>query len=215
MDFWELTGVSLGYALLLVALFTTVIVGSLHIARDALLSDYPPAIQERYGEQSARGRRTAAAAGLLNLAVFIAVPVAGVLDLRGRADGSLGFWPPFALGTVCFLALVLFDLVVLDWWLFCRVQPRFMVLPGTEGMPEYRDYAFHVRVLAPRPVPWPLVAIPGYGVAVGVTSLPLSLGALQCTGFLRHCSLLRHCAAPQSSPRSAPRHAHAPRSSRC
>ncbi|MEU5643825.1 hypothetical protein [Streptomyces milbemycinicus] len=64
MDFSELTGVSLGYALLLVALFTTVIVGSLHIARDALLSDYPPAIQERYGEQSERGRRTAAAAGL-------------------------------------------------------------------------------------------------------------------------------------------------------
>ncbi|MDW6058501.1 hypothetical protein SAZ11_11010 [Streptomyces sp. FXJ1.4098] len=77
--------------------------------------------------------------------------------------------------------------MVLDWRLFCRVQPRFMVLPGTEGMPEYRDYAFHVRVLAPRPVPWPLVAIPGYGVAVG--------------------------AAPQSSPRSAPGHAHVPPSS--
>ncbi|MDW6063054.1 hypothetical protein SAZ11_39885 [Streptomyces sp. FXJ1.4098] len=37
---------------------------------------------------------------------------------------------------------------------------------------------------------------------------PLSLGALQRAGFPRHCSLLRRCAAPQSSPRSAPRHAH-------
>ncbi|WP_257232457.1 hypothetical protein [Streptomyces sp. Rer75] len=37
-------------------------------------------------------------------------------------------------------------------------------------MPEYRDYAFHWRVLVPRPVPWPLLAIPGYGVAVGAVS---------------------------------------------
>ncbi|MER7790450.1 hypothetical protein [Streptomyces sp. NPDC097640] len=170
MDIWELTGVSLGCALLLVALFTVVIVGSLLVARDALLPDYPPAIQERYGERSARGRRTAAAAGLLNLAVFTAVPLLGVLELHDRADGPLGFWPPFVLGTVSFLALVLFDLVVLDWCLFCLVQPRFMVLPGTEGMPEYRDFAFHARVLVPRPVPWPLVAIPGFGVAVGAVA---------------------------------------------
>ncbi|MES4904128.1 MULTISPECIES: hypothetical protein [unclassified Streptomyces] len=39
-----------------------------------------------------------------------------------------------------------------------------------------RDYACHVRVLTPRPVPWPLVAIPGYGAAVGaVTSLAEAL----------------------------------------
>ncbi|MEU8824647.1 hypothetical protein [Streptomyces sp. NPDC048636] len=72
-----------------------------------------------------------------------------------------------ALGAVYFLSLTLFDLLVLDWWLFCTVQPRFMVLPGTEGMPEYRDFGFLARVLVPRPVPWPLLTIPAYGAAVG------------------------------------------------
>ncbi|MFD0337243.1 hypothetical protein ACFVH0_00855 [Streptomyces sp. NPDC127117] len=170
MGFWELIGVSVRYASVLVALFTAVVLGSFLVARDALLSDYPAAIQQRYGQQSARGRRTATAAGLLNLLVFIAVPVFGVVGLRDRVDGPLGFWPPFGLGTVGFLTLVVFDLLVLDWWLFCVVQPRFMVLPGTEGMPEYRDFAFHVRVLVPRPVPWPLLAIPGYGVVVGAVA---------------------------------------------
>ncbi|MFB7629906.1 hypothetical protein ACFC0M_03000 [Streptomyces sp. NPDC056149] len=160
----------MGYALVLAALFTLVVIGSLLVARDALLSDYPPAIRERYGEQSTRGRRTATVAGLLNLLLFVAVPVAGVLDLQGRVDGRLGFVPPFALGTVGFLALTLFDLLVIDWLLFCTVRPRFMTLPGTEGMPEYRDLAFHARVLVPRPVPWPLLAIPGYGVLVGGTA---------------------------------------------
>ncbi|MFC7908208.1 hypothetical protein [Streptomyces nigra] len=170
MGFWELAGVSVRYASVLVVLFSAVVLGSLLVARDALLSDYPQAIQERYGRQSVRGKRTAAVAGLLNLLVFTAVPVFGVLGLHGRVEGSLGFWPPFGLGVICFLLLVVFDLVVLDWWLFCVVQPRFMVLPGTEGMREYRDFAFHVRVLAPRPVPWPLLAIPGYGAVVGAVA---------------------------------------------
>jgi len=36
-----------------------------------------------------------------------------------------------------------FDLLVLDWLLFCTIQPRFMALPGTEGMAAYGDYGFH------------------------------------------------------------------------
>ncbi|MCE4946249.1 MULTISPECIES: hypothetical protein [Streptomyces] len=167
MGFTVIARVSMGYALVLVSLFTLVVIGSLFVARDALLSDYPPAIRERYGTQSARGRRTAAVAGLLNLALFIAVPVVGVLDLHDRTEGRLGFLPPFVLGATGFLALTLFDLLVIDWLLFCTVRPRFMVLPGTEGMPEYRDLAFHAKVLVPRPVPWPLLAVPGYGALVG------------------------------------------------
>ncbi|MFF2060255.1 hypothetical protein ACFVWZ_00390 [Streptomyces sp. NPDC058200] len=37
-------------------------------------------------------------------------------------------------------------------------------------MSEYRDFGFHVRVLVPRPVPWPVVVIPGYGVTVGAVA---------------------------------------------
>ncbi|MFF3762497.1 hypothetical protein ACFYYR_00140 [Streptomyces sp. NPDC001922] len=167
MEWSEIARVSLSYAVVLTGLATVVILGSLLVARDALLSDYPPAIQERYGEQSARGKQTAAVAGVLNLLVFVGVPVAGVLDLHARTDEPLGFWPPFVLGVTAFLALILFDLLVIDWLLFCTVRPRFMVLPGTEGMAEYRDLAFHAKVLVPRPVPWPLIAIPVYGAVVG------------------------------------------------
>lgn len=40
------------------------------------------------------------------------------------------------------------DLVVLDWLVFLTLQPRFVVLPGTEGMEGYRDLQFHVRGFA-------------------------------------------------------------------
>jgi hypothetical protein len=39
----------------------------------------------------------------------------------------------------------LVDLLVLDWLIFVTIQPRIIVLPGTEGMEGYRDYGFHFR----------------------------------------------------------------------
>ncbi len=34
-------------------------------------------------------------------------------------------------------------------------------------MSEYRDKMFHLEVLAPKPIPCPLLMTPGYGLAVG------------------------------------------------
>src|ERR1044072_4399205 len=103
MSWSELMAVSLGYAIALTALFTAVIVGGLLVARDALLDGCPPAIRERHGPQSTRGRRTAGVMGLLNALLFVTVPGVGVRDLHGRAEGTLGFWPAFVLGGVAFL----------------------------------------------------------------------------------------------------------------
>jgi hypothetical protein len=35
------------------------------------------------------------------------------------------------------------DLVLLDWLMFCKIQPNFMVLKGTRGHPQYKNYLFH------------------------------------------------------------------------
>jgi len=37
----------------------------------------------------------------------------------------------------------LFDLLVFDWLIFCKINPRFMILPGTKGNPAYQDYRYH------------------------------------------------------------------------
>jgi tetrahydromethanopterin S-methyltransferase subunit B len=39
----------------------------------------------------------------------------------------------------------LFDLLIADWLVFVKIQPKAIVLPGTEGMAGYKDYAFHFR----------------------------------------------------------------------
>jgi hypothetical protein len=163
----DLLPVVLPSAALLCALFGAVVLGGLLIARDALVPDYPPAIRERYGPRSALGTRVARLMGAANAVLFAAVPVAGMLLLRERTGAELGFWPGFWFGVIVFAALNLFDLLVLDWWLFCTVRPRILVLPGTEGMAEYGDRAFHARVL------WPgvLIAVPGYGALIGAATV--------------------------------------------
>ncbi|MDH3734751.1 MAG: hypothetical protein OEU54_14585 [Gemmatimonadota bacterium] len=37
----------------------------------------------------------------------------------------------------------LVDLLILDWLILVRIQPGFVVLPGTEGLAGYDDYRFH------------------------------------------------------------------------
>lgn len=36
-----------------------------------------------------------------------------------------------------------FDLVILDWLIFCFINPRYLIIKETEGMKEYKDYVFH------------------------------------------------------------------------
>jgi hypothetical protein len=150
--------------------FAALLVIGTHLAPDAMIQDYPPAIQARHGPKSERGRRVSNVMGVIMAALFLAVCIASTLHLatlNPTAAGGTGFWDGFWFGVAFMVTVDVIDLVVFDWLVFCTIRPRFAVVPGTEGMPEYRDYLFHLRVLVPRPVPWPLVLIPAFGVIVG------------------------------------------------
>lgn len=122
-------------------------VATLIIARiDAvmLLNDYPPDIRLKYGPMSAATRRRASLAGLPLLASLLAVIVFALLQLR-RIAGELTPLNTFIALVVMLELWNLADLLVLDWAILLGLKPAFMILPGTEGMPGYRDYAFHWR----------------------------------------------------------------------
>jgi hypothetical protein len=78
---------------------------------------------------------------LLFIPVFI-IPIVGLFHLWTEI-GSVSFLPAFAFSGITLLVFNLFDLLILDWLFFCTIQPRSMVLPGTEGMAGYRNYRFH------------------------------------------------------------------------
>lgn len=111
---------------------------------EMILNDYPPDIRAKYGEMSERTRKQANLASLPLLVVLGLVVVLGLSQLRSLY-GELTFLNTFIVSVVIFQIWNLLDLVLLDWFLLMVLKPRFMILPGTEGMAGYKDYAFHFR----------------------------------------------------------------------
>lgn len=83
------------------------------------------------------------------------------------AARDLSFTSAFAFFTVMFGTFNVFDWLVIDCALV-HWQPRFFVLPGTEGMAGYRDHGFHFRGFL---LGIPLVAVASALAAAGLLML--------------------------------------------
>jgi hypothetical protein len=74
--------------------------------------------------------------------------VAAMTHIRATTGDDLGFGGAFVVAAVVLLTFNLFDLLVIDWLIFVWLRPAFVVLSGTEGMPEYGDKQFHAVAFA-------------------------------------------------------------------
>jgi len=129
-----------GLVLSLVLTILTAISGA--IALDMFVDDYPPDIKQKYGPMSPRAARLRPYIATLLFITILVVPTIGLFALQAEI-ASVPFLPALVFSGIALLMFNTFDLIILDWLFFCTIQPRSMVLPGTEGMAAYRDYRFH------------------------------------------------------------------------
>lgn len=169
MQWSAVLGYGVGYGLVLSVAFTAAVFAGAAVSRDFLLDDYPPEIRRRYGKpKSARGRRVAVGFGVVVWGLCgLPVMIAAMAGLDGALDGGLEFLPAALCAALVFATLAVWDLVVLDWVVFAGLRPRLLVLPGTEGMAEYRDLRFHLGAALKGA---PLIVVVGL-VAGGVSAL--------------------------------------------
>jgi len=106
-----------------------------------MMQDYPPEITADIPPQTAEEKRSGMRFGLPFLLVLMGFPL--VFGLVNRFSGGTGFAVNWLAVFTLMLSFNLVDLVILDWMIFCFLTPRFMVLPGTEGHPGYKNYFFH------------------------------------------------------------------------
>ena len=111
---------------------------------EMILNDYPPDIRAKFGPMSEKTRKQASLASFPLLVTLGLIVVLGLGQLR-NITGELTFLDTFIVSVVIFQLWNLIDLVFLDWFLLMTLKPRFMILPGTEGMAGYSDYGFHFR----------------------------------------------------------------------
>ena len=108
------------------------------------LGDYPPDIQAVVGEVEIPDVQITIS-GLVFITAGVVMLIRSYKRLAREYRGELGFVKAFTLLFMIGLVFSLFDLVVLDWLVFCTIQPDFIILPGTGGMAGYHDYTFHAR----------------------------------------------------------------------
>lgn len=145
MEWSTVVAYGVGYGLALSVAFTVALFAGAAASRDFLLNDYPEPIQERYGRpKSARGRRVAVAFAVVVWGVCgVPLLTAAMVGLDGALEDGLDFRSAAVCAGLVMLTLSLWDLFVVDWAVFAGLRPRLLVLPGTEGMEEYRDLRFH------------------------------------------------------------------------
>ena len=130
------------YGLVLSLVLTILLVISGAIALDMFVNDYPPDIKQKYGPMSPRTARLRPYIASLLFITILVIPIIGLFALQAELL-AVPFLPALVFSGITLLVFNIFDLLILDWLFFCTIQPRSMVLPGTEGTAGYRDYRFH------------------------------------------------------------------------
>ena len=130
------------YGLVLSVVLTILTVISGAIALDMFVDDYPPEIRQKYGPMSPRAARLRPFVAALLFLTILGIPIVGLFGLQTQFL-TVSFLSALVFASIVILVFNVFDLLILDWLFFCTIQPRSMVLPGTEGMAGYRDYRFH------------------------------------------------------------------------
>jgi len=109
------------------------------------LQDFPKDLRDRLPPKTPAERRMSLWLGVPFLILLVAVPTWSAWAVK-REHAPDVTWATLALqafGVAMIFNLV--DLLILDWLLVCAITPRFIVLPGTEGMAGYKDYWHHFR----------------------------------------------------------------------
>ena len=145
MPLWAIISHALIYGVILSAVLFPLTMGLVWINPEIMLKDYPPDIQAKYGPMSDRSKRQRIPVAIFFVAVLFGIITQSFTGVRTNTGDDIPFLAAFVHLFVMFSIFNLLDWLVLDWLIVVTIRPRFMILPGTEGLAGYADYGFHFR----------------------------------------------------------------------
>ena len=161
---------ALAFGLVLSVVLGALLLVVVRVNAEIMLNDYPPDIKAKWGPMTERTKRQRVFVSGIFLIAIVAVIAWSLATLPAFVSGDMTFASAFVYFAVMFGAFNAFDWLVIDCGLVYW-QPRFAVLPGTEGSAGYRDYWFHFKGFL---IGIPVVLI-GSTVAAGLVSIILRL----------------------------------------
>ena len=145
MPLWPIITHALTYGVILSGVLFTLLLGLVRINPEIMLKDYPPDIQAKYGPMSDRSKRQRIPVAIFFVVVLFGIVVQSFMGVRTYTGDDLPFLAAFVHLFVMFSLFNLLDWLILDWLIVVTIRPRFIILPGTEGLAGYTDYGFHFR----------------------------------------------------------------------
>lgn len=126
-------------------LFTLAILPAQYKDPINMIMSYPPKIIQRVEElPQYKGTIKQREKAHISKKIFGLIFFVIVLSCVAYLSGCRSFSTTFAHVIVLFLVVNIYDLIILDWGIFCHSKK--LRIPGTEDMEkEYKNYMFHVR----------------------------------------------------------------------
>lgn len=109
------------------------------------INDYPKAIQNIVPKRTKKEIIEKLSIGIPFILIMFGYPIYSTIVLKETMSTDYTFMAGFLNTFIICSTFNVFDLVVLDWLIFCYINPKYLVLEGTEGLKEYKDYGFHLR----------------------------------------------------------------------
>ncbi|MDZ4767045.1 MAG: hypothetical protein SGI73_21100 [Chloroflexota bacterium] len=152
---------SLLNGVLLSLIFGLMVVGSLRWNPRLWIQDYPAAIRATQPPLTAQEQRQRAVLSGLILLIALGLPVLFVAQLRAADDGTLTFGAAYLFLWISLQMVNLFDAVIIDWVWLVMFHPKFVILPGAEGLAHLlEDKRMHLTNYAKGVVIFSVLALP-------------------------------------------------------
>lgn len=130
------------YGLLASLLLSAVILTMVRINPRLMLRSYPKDVKAAVPPATEREKRQTLLWAIPFWIVLLGFPTTAALTVKAANQGFLLVFL-CAFGVMSLTNLV--DWLILDWLIFCTITPKFAILPGTEGLAGYKNYAMHFR----------------------------------------------------------------------
>lgn len=108
-------------------------------------NDLPKDIQNKVPPLTMREKLQALLFFVPLITLMIGIPLAFGLALKSEHGSGVSYLALTGHILAVLLTANVFELVVVDWLVYCTITPKRLVIPNTEGMAGYRDYLHQLR----------------------------------------------------------------------
>lgn len=126
-------------------LFTIIAGGMTYFRPLSMIRDYPPAIQKKVKELGLITDEKKSFTIKYVIRKILAIIIFGLVlaFIVYKFNGADTFLKGFVCSYLLFCVVDWWDAIVMDCLWFCHSKK--VIIPGTEGMKEYKDYWFHIK----------------------------------------------------------------------